>query len=81
MAKLGLKGTSRRINRQEEKKKVEKIVESLHKEDKKSLLIRLSPELHKRLKIKSAIDEISINEFVSNLIEDALLSDKRLNIA
>ena len=93
MAGLGLKNTSSRLKRNEAKKKaeaaaaakpkkkdVEKIVESLHKEDKKSLIIRVSPQLHKKLKMKSVLDTVSINEFVSNLIEDALVGDSRLDI-
>lgn len=90
MAGLGLKNTSSRLKRNEAKKAAEKksikpkedvgkIVDSLHKEDKKSLIIRVSPELHKKLKMKSVLDTVSINEYVSNLIEDALVGDSRLD--
>lgn len=86
MGKLGLKNMSSRAKRNEVKKKtvadkenVGKIVDKLHKEDKKSLIIRVSPELHKKLKMKSVLDTVSINEFVSNLIEDALVGDNRLD--
>jgi len=76
MAKLGLRKTSRRVDKKTDKKKVEKLVQTLHKEERKSLLIRLPHSLHKELKLKSVTDDISINEFVTNLIEDALLNDR-----
>lgn len=82
MAKLGLKNTSKRINKKNAapKKDIEEILDSIHEEKLKQMTVRMPESLHKKMKAKCALDGNAINKFIVSLIEDALLDENRLDL-
>ncbi|MEM9991049.1 MAG: toxin-antitoxin system HicB family antitoxin [Bacteroidota bacterium] len=89
MAKLGLRATSKRVSKLEEKnnpnyqeqkkvaQKVEKALTALHSDPVKKLTVRIPVSLHKRAKAKVALDESSLNEYIINLLKDDLMNEQR----
>ena len=45
----------------------------------KSLIVRMSPELHKQLKLIAVINDRSINDYVVNAIEKIVKSEEKKN--
>lgn len=77
---LGLKNTSRRLNKKAASQNTEKILAALHDDKLKKLTIRIPGDLHRKLKAKTALDGISINEYLQSLIKDSLLSESRIDM-
>lgn len=88
--KLGLRSTSKRINKiaevqgQSEKdkkkgqQKIEKMLDALHEEPIKKLTVRIPISLHRIAKAKVALDDSSLNEYIINLLKDDLVNETRL---
>jgi len=89
--KLGLRNTSKRINKVAAKEetpskkaqkkgnvKIEKILDSLHEEPIKKLTVRIPISLHRIAKAKVALDDSSLNEYIINLLKDDLINETRL---
>lgn len=82
MAKLGLKNTSKRINKKAAShEKVEKILTAMHEQKIKQMTVRMPDTLHKKMKAKCALDGVPINGFIISLIEDALMNEDRIDIS
>lgn len=89
MAKLGLRSTSKRVAKLEEKEqqttqqkqkaqsKVEQMLNALHDEPIKKLTVRVPISLHRKAKAKVALDDTSLNEYIISLLEDDLMNEKR----
>lgn len=45
----------------------------------KSLIVRLSPELHKKMKLISVKNECSLNEYVIRAFEKIVTNDEKRN--
>lgn len=56
-----------------------KIVEEIHEEKQKQMTVRMAEGLHRKMKAKCALDGIAINEYITNLISDDLISENRLD--
>ena len=55
----------------------EKIGKEPDKEFKGSFNIRISPELHRKVALEAEKKEISLNQYISNVLEDAIYNKTR----
>lgn len=56
-----------------------KIIEEIHEEKQKQMTVRMAESLHRKMKAKCALDGVAINEYITNLISDDLISENRLD--
>jgi len=69
---LDLGSTLKKGKKSKDIRKIEKVVQAVHSERKKRLIIEMPESMHNQIKAKAATMGLTMKELVTNMINDSL---------
>jgi len=70
--KLDLGSTLKKSKKSKDIQQIEKVVQTIHSERKKRLIIEMPESMHNQIKAKAATMGLTMKELVTNMINDSL---------